>query len=60
LLAGYVSAAIRRTNRPVSPEMIRFHRREQLLKLRTIFAAVLRFKKVDSFRVAAAQNHNTF
>jgi biofilm PGA synthesis N-glycosyltransferase PgaC len=56
LMAGYIYAAIRRTKRPVSPEMIRFHRREQMLKLGTIFGAVLRFKKVDRFRVAANQN----
>jgi poly-beta-1,6-N-acetyl-D-glucosamine synthase len=60
LLAGYVYAAIRRTKRPVSREMIRFHRREQLQKLGTIFATVLRFKKVDSFRIATAQNRSAF
>jgi hypothetical protein len=56
LMAGYIYAGIRRTKRPVSPEMIRFHRREQMRKLGTIFRALLRFKKVDSFRVATAQN----
>jgi len=60
LLAGYIYAAVRRTQRPVSREMIRFHRREQLKKLGTIFATVLRFKKVDSFRVATAPNRNVF
>ena len=35
---------------------MRFHRREQMKKLRAILGAVLRFKKVDSFRVATAQN----
>jgi glycosyltransferase involved in cell wall biosynthesis len=58
LLAGYVYAALRRTKRPVSREMIRFHRREQLKRLGTIFATVLRFKKVDSFHIATAQNRN--
>jgi len=60
LLAGYLYAAIRRTKRPVSREMIRFHRREQLRKLGTIFATVLRFKKVDNFRIVTAQNRNIF
>ena len=41
--------------RPVSRELMCFHRREQMKKLRAILGAVLRFKKVDSFRVATAQ-----
>jgi glycosyltransferase involved in cell wall biosynthesis len=52
LLAGYCSAAVRRMRRPVSRELIRFHRREQMKKLRAIFRTLLRFEKVDSFRVA--------
>jgi glycosyltransferase involved in cell wall biosynthesis len=52
LICGYCWAAIRRTKRPVSREMIRFHRREQMKKLRAIFGTLLRLKKVDSFRVA--------
>ena len=56
LLAGYCWAALRRMKRPVSRELMRFHRREQMKKLRAIFGAVLRFKKVDSFRVATAQD----
>jgi glycosyltransferase involved in cell wall biosynthesis len=49
LLLGYCSAAIRRIKRPVSPELMRFHRREQMKKLRTILGTLLRFKKVDNF-----------
>jgi glycosyltransferase involved in cell wall biosynthesis len=52
LLTGYCWAALRRIRRPVSREMIRFHRREQMKKLRAIFHTLLRFEKVDSFRVA--------
>ena len=33
MLAGYCWAAMRRMERPVSREMIRFHRREQMKKL---------------------------
>jgi len=47
---------LRRVKRAVSPELMRFHRREQMKKLRAILGAVLRFKKVDNFRVATAQN----
>ena len=49
---GYAWAALRRVKRPVTRELMRFHRREQMKKLRTIFGTLLRFKKVDSFRVA--------
>jgi len=53
LLCGYGSAALRRVERPVSPELIRFHRREQMEKLQDIFHALLRFKKVDNFHLGA-------
>ena len=52
LFSGYCWAALRRIKRPVSPELMRFHRREQMKKLRAIFRTILRFKKVDSFRLA--------
>jgi glycosyltransferase involved in cell wall biosynthesis len=51
MLAGYCWAALRRTKRPVSPELMRFHRREQMKKLRSIFSSLLSFKKVDNFRL---------
>jgi biofilm PGA synthesis N-glycosyltransferase PgaC len=49
LLSGYIWAALRRIERAVSPELMRFHRHEQMRKLRAIFRTLLRFKKVDSF-----------
>jgi glycosyltransferase involved in cell wall biosynthesis len=49
LLSGYCWGAIRRIERPVSRELMRFHRREQTNKLRAIFRSLLRFKKVDNF-----------
>jgi glycosyltransferase involved in cell wall biosynthesis len=49
LLSGYCWAAIKRMERPVSAELMRFHRREQMKKLSAIFRAIVRFKKVDSF-----------
>jgi len=36
LLAGYVSAMVRRKERPVSRELIAFHRREQMRRLRSV------------------------
>jgi len=49
LLSGYCWAALRRIERPVSRELMRFHRREQTNKLRAIFRSLLRFKKIDNF-----------
>jgi glycosyltransferase involved in cell wall biosynthesis len=49
LLSGYCWGAIRRIERPVSSELMRFHRREQMNKLRAIFRGLLRFQKVDNF-----------
>jgi glycosyltransferase involved in cell wall biosynthesis len=52
LFAGYVWAALKRVKRPISPELVRFNRAEQMKKLGAIFRSVLRMKKVDNFRVA--------
>ncbi len=48
-LFGYCWSAAQRTERPVSPELIRFHRKEQMKKLRMILGALVRFKKVDKY-----------
>jgi glycosyltransferase involved in cell wall biosynthesis len=56
LLAGYCWAAIRRTKRAVNPQLMHFHRREQMKKLRAIFRALLSFNKVDSFRLGRAES----
>ena len=52
LLSGYCWAALRRTKRPVSRELMRFHRREQMKKLKAILGSMVRFRKVDSFKLA--------
>lgn len=49
LALGYTWAATRRTPRPVSPELMRFHRREQMAKLRAIIASMLRRRRLDRF-----------
>jgi len=48
---GYCSALLRRTPRPVSSELMAFHRKEQMLKLKAILKSVLRSRRVDSFGV---------
>lgn len=55
LLSGYCCAAARRMKRPVSRELMRFHRGEQLKKLRAIFRSLLKFRKVDTFRLGTEQ-----
>jgi hypothetical protein len=57
LLSGYCWASLQRAKRAVSPELMRFHRKEQMKKLRTILGTLLRFKKVDSFRLARTESH---
>ena len=53
LLLGYCKAAVQRIERPVSPELIRFHRGEQITKLRLILGSLLRLKQIDKYLVAA-------
>jgi hypothetical protein len=60
LLFGYCWAAMRRTKRAVTPELMRFHRREQMRKLRAILRTLLRLKKVDSFRLRPTESHTQF
>jgi glycosyltransferase involved in cell wall biosynthesis len=52
LFLGYSWAALRRIKRPVSAELMRFHRREQMKKLKAAFGSLLRMKRVDTFRLA--------
>lgn len=52
LLLGYGWAALRRVQRPVSDELMRFHREDQMRKLWTVLRSALRLKRVDSFSLA--------
>ena len=49
LLFGYFWAALRRIQRPISAELMSFHRGEQMRKLKAVCRALLRFKKIDNF-----------
>jgi biofilm PGA synthesis N-glycosyltransferase PgaC len=49
---GYAAAGVRRIPRPVSPELIRFHRAEEMRKLGAILKALLTLKRLDKFSVA--------
>jgi glycosyltransferase involved in cell wall biosynthesis len=48
---GYVTAFVRQIEKPVSPELQAFHRREQMVKLRAILKSVVTLKRIDSFQV---------
>ena len=46
---GYWWAMLRRVERPVSKELMAFHRREQMQKLKIIIKSLLTFKPIDKF-----------
>jgi hypothetical protein len=49
LAAGFTWAAVVRTPRAVSPELMRFHRRDQMRKLKVIGRRLLKLRSVDNF-----------
>jgi hypothetical protein len=49
---GYCWAFLRRIPRPVSRELMAFHRKEQMSKLSAILKSLVRFKKIDNFNIA--------
>ena len=56
LLSGYCWAALKRMKRPVSRELMRFHREEEMKKLRLILRQAMKLKKVDKFHLPAEQH----
>jgi biofilm PGA synthesis N-glycosyltransferase PgaC len=50
---GYLSLLLRRPARPVSSEFVKFHRSEQMAKLRAILRSLWKFNRIDPFRVTA-------
>lgn len=48
---GYAWAMIRRIKRPISNDLVRFQRKEQMQKLRAVLKSFVTFKPVDSFKV---------
>jgi len=55
LFAGYVTSLLSRAERPVSPELMRFHRSEQKLKLKNILLSLCRLKKINNFELLPAE-----
>ena len=48
---GYGWAMLRRVKRPISKELTKFHRKEQMRKLAVVLKSVLTFKPIDKFKV---------
>jgi len=57
LFLGFTMALLSRAERPVSPELMRFHRREQMLKLKHIMSSLCRFKKIDNFELLPVESN---
>jgi biofilm PGA synthesis N-glycosyltransferase PgaC len=51
LALGYGWAMLRRRRRPISKELVAFHRREQMTKLKNVLKTLVSFKPVDNFKV---------
>jgi poly-beta-1,6-N-acetyl-D-glucosamine synthase len=49
--SGYGWAALRRVKRPVSKELMAFHRKEQMRKLGAVLKSMLTFKPIDKFKL---------
>lgn len=48
---GYGWAMLRRAKRPISKELMKFHRKEQMRKLKAVLKTVLTLKSIDNFKV---------
>jgi biofilm PGA synthesis N-glycosyltransferase PgaC len=48
---GYSWAMLRRVKRPVSKQLIAFHRKEQMRKLSVVLKSLVSFKPIDKFKV---------
>lgn len=48
---GYLWAFVKRTPRAVSHELMRFHRGEQMAKLKSILKSLIKLQRMDSFHV---------
>jgi glycosyltransferase involved in cell wall biosynthesis len=55
LFTGYVVGFLSRAERPVSRELMRFHRGEQMLKLKIILSSLCRLKKIDNFELLPSE-----
>ena len=52
-LFGYIWEGLSRNPRAVSPELMRFHREEQMQKLKTILTRIAKLQTVDKFKTSS-------
>ena len=50
-LSGYFWAFLTRTKRPISKELMKFHRDEEMRKLKAILGSLIRFKKINKYEL---------
>lgn len=55
LFMGYMYAFLSRAERVVSPQLMNFHRSEQMLKLKAIILSLCRLKKINNFELLSAE-----
>ena len=51
LFLGFLGPFLKREERPVSDELMKFHRKEQMRKLKKILVSICTFKRLDSFEL---------
>jgi glycosyltransferase involved in cell wall biosynthesis len=56
LFSGFCWAALQRIERPVSHELMHFHRREQMKRLKAILSTIIRFNKLEKFHLETQRN----
>jgi glycosyltransferase involved in cell wall biosynthesis len=56
LFSGYLAAFLSRTKRPVSDELMRFHRLEQMVKLKAVLLSIAKLKRIDSFELVPIEH----
>jgi glycosyltransferase involved in cell wall biosynthesis len=54
---GYLWAFVSRQQRPVSRDLMRFHRKEQMQKLRAILGSLLRRRRLNSFQTISTSEN---
>ena len=52
ILSGYIWEWLSRNSRAVSPELMRFHQKEQIQRLKSILQRIGRFQKVEKFEAS--------
>jgi glycosyltransferase involved in cell wall biosynthesis len=54
LMSGYLWAFLTRMKRPVTNELMAFHRQEQMQKVKLIITTLLRFKSINKFHLSSS------